>query len=93
MKVDWHRADIFAALRRKSTTMAALSRNVGLSSGTLSNTISRPWPKGEYIIASALEVHPAEIWPSRYFDAKEKMIDRFAMIRKSRCRGLSLFKC
>lgn len=93
MKVDWHKADIIAALRKKGTTMAALSRNVGLSSNTLANTISRPWPKGEYVIASALGIHPAEIWPSRYYDAKDKMIDRFAMIRKSRCQGLSFYQC
>ncbi|WP_416822092.1 helix-turn-helix domain-containing protein, partial [Cronobacter sakazakii] len=26
-----------------------------------------PWPKGEYLIAEALDVHPSIIWPSRYF--------------------------
>ncbi|MFA0465227.1 helix-turn-helix domain-containing protein, partial [Vibrio sp. 10N.261.45.F1] len=38
----------------------------GLAATTLSNTLSRPWPKGERIIADALNKHPKEIWPSRY---------------------------
>ncbi|WP_387691344.1 helix-turn-helix domain-containing protein [Photorhabdus sp. RM71S] len=26
----------------------------------------RPWPKGEQLIATALNREPFEIWPSRY---------------------------
>ncbi|MBE5252783.1 helix-turn-helix domain-containing protein [Mixta mediterraneensis] len=44
----------------------ALSREHGLSSGTLSNALIRPWPRGEEIIASAIGLPPEEIWPSRY---------------------------
>ncbi|WP_170870470.1 helix-turn-helix transcriptional regulator [Pantoea sp. 1.19] len=66
IRADWHRADIIAALRKQGTTMAELSRRSGLASSTLSNTLSRPWPKGERIIALALHVSPEEIWPSRY---------------------------
>ena len=65
---DWHQADIIAGLRKKGTTLAAVSRAAGLSSSTLSNALSRPWPKGELLIAQALEVHPSAIWPSRSFD-------------------------
>ncbi|CDL82881.1 helix-turn-helix domain-containing protein [Xenorhabdus szentirmaii] len=68
MKSDWHPADIIAALRKRGTTLAAVSREAGLSSSTLANTLSRPWPKGEWIIANYLELHPSEIWPSRYFN-------------------------
>ncbi len=42
---DWHQADIIAALRKRGTTLAAVSREAGLSSSTLANTLSRPWPK------------------------------------------------
>ena len=65
---DWHQADIIAGLRKKGTTMAAVSRAAGLSSSTLSNALSRPWPKGEMLIAQALDIHPSAIWPSRCFD-------------------------
>lgn len=80
---DWHPADIIAALRKKGTTLAAQSRQAGLSSSTLANTLSRPWPKGEWLIADALNVHPAEIWPSRYYDPHtHRLLDRKQRIRK-----------
>jgi len=65
---DWHPADIIAALRKRGTTLAATSRAAGLSSSTLSNALSRPWPKGEILIADAVGVAPEVIWPGRYFD-------------------------
>jgi len=79
---DWHQADIIAALRKKGTTLAALSRSAGLSSSTLANVLSRPWPKGEWLVAMALNVHPAKIWPSRYFDASGRLLDRKARAEK-----------
>lgn len=66
--IDWHPADIIAGLRKKGTSMAAESRRNGLSSSTLANALSRPWPKGEMIIAKALGTDPWVIWPSRYHD-------------------------
>ncbi|WP_208951374.1 helix-turn-helix transcriptional regulator [Rahnella sp. ChDrAdgB13] len=73
---DWHQADIIAALRKQGTTLVAVSRAAGLSSSTLSNALSRPWPKGEMLIASALNIPPAQIWPSRYFDAHGQLISK-----------------
>ncbi|WP_104921006.1 helix-turn-helix domain-containing protein [Rahnella sikkimica] len=73
---DWHPADIIAALRKKGTTLAAVSRAAGLSSSTLSNALSRPWPKGEIIICRAIGVLPHTIWPSRYFDQQGNLISR-----------------
>ncbi|ACT11609.1 helix-turn-helix domain-containing protein [Pectobacterium aroidearum] len=81
-KQDWHPADIIAALRKKNTTLAAVSRAAGLSSSTLANALSRPWPKGEWLIADALNIHPSEIWPSRYYDPEtNELIDRKKLIR------------
>ncbi|PWC09512.1 DNA-binding protein [Brenneria roseae subsp. americana] len=83
-KHDWHPADIIAALRKKGTTLAAVSRAAGLSSSTLANALSRPWPKGEWLIADALGIHPSEIWPSRYYDPEtDQLIDRKKLIRPS----------
>ncbi|TCL06390.1 Nlp family transcriptional regulator [Sodalis ligni] len=79
---DWHPADIIAALRKRGTTLAAVSRAAGLSSSTLANALTRPWPKGEWLIADRLEIHPAKIWPSRYIDPRTKqLIDRKSLIR------------
>ncbi|GKV90095.1 MULTISPECIES: helix-turn-helix domain-containing protein [Pectobacterium] len=81
-KQDWHPADIIAALRKKNTTLAAVSRAAGLSSSTLANALSRPWPKGEWLIADALGIHPSEIWPSRYYNPEtNELIDRKKLIR------------
>ncbi len=81
-KSDWHPADIIAALRKRGTTLAALSREAGLSSSTLANALTRPWPKGEWLIAEYLEIHPAEIWPTRYYDPKTgSLLDRKVRIR------------
>lgn len=63
---DWHPADIIAALKKRGTSLAAVSRNAGLASSTLTNALNRHWPKGERLIAEALGVAPEKIWPSRY---------------------------
>lgn len=67
---DWHPADIIATLRKKGTSLAAVSRAAGLSSSTLANALTRPWAKGELLISKAIGVPAESIWPSRYFDAK-----------------------
>jgi len=40
-RMNWHTADIIAALRKRKTTLAALSREAGLSSSTLANALNR----------------------------------------------------
>lgn len=81
VKQDWHPADIIAALRKKGTSMAAVSRQSGLCSTTLANALARPWPKGEWLIAEAIGITPQEIWPSRYYAEDGALIDRQARIR------------
>ncbi|EDI0417669.1 transcriptional regulator [Salmonella enterica subsp. enterica] len=66
MQQDWHPADIIAALKKRGTSLAVVSRNAGLASSTLTNALNRRWPKGERLIAEALGVAPEKIWPSRY---------------------------
>ncbi|CQD43796.1 helix-turn-helix domain-containing protein [Yersinia mollaretii] len=83
-KEDWHHADIMSALKKRGKSLSGVSRAAGLSSATLANTLYRPWPKGEWLIADALNIHPAEIWPSRYYDAEGKLIDRKKRIRENK---------
>lgn len=81
---DWHKADIIAAVHKKGTSLAALSRDAGLGNSTLANTLTRSWPKGEKIIATAIGVEPWIIWPSRYHDpVTHDFIDR-RLLMKSR---------
>lgn len=63
---DWHPADIIAGLKKRGTTLSAVSREAGLASSTLANALNRHWPKGERLIAMALDTEPERIWPSRY---------------------------
>ncbi|EAW1720002.1 transcriptional regulator [Salmonella enterica subsp. indica] len=79
---DWHPADIIAALRKRGTSLAALSRKAGLASATLANALARPWPRGEKLIADALDISPEIIWPSRYFDGEGNRTER---IMRKRC--------
>ena len=65
MQQDWHPADIIAALKKRGTSLAAVSCNAGLASSTLTNALSR-WPKGERLIAEALGIAPEQSWPSRF---------------------------
>ncbi|ELW3714519.1 helix-turn-helix domain-containing protein [Salmonella enterica] len=70
MQPDWHSADIIAALKKRGTSLSAVSRNSGLASSTLANTLIRHWPKGERLIAEALGIAPEQIWPSRYLRSR-----------------------
>lgn len=81
---DMHPADIIAMLHKRKLSLAALSRQAGLSSSTLANALSRPWPKGEQIIAEALERDAASIWPSRYYDQYGSYVDRSKLMRTKR---------
>lgn len=65
---DWHPADILAALHKRGITLVALAKSHGrTNSSTLSAAMVRSYPSSERVLADALEVHPKEIWPSRYF--------------------------
>lgn len=64
---DWHRADIVAALHKAGWSLRKLSAHHGYASAnTLAKALDRPWPKGERLIAEALNIKPEKIWPNRY---------------------------
>lgn len=64
---DWHRADIVAELRKAGWSLRKLATHHGYKCPTtLATALTRPWPKGESIIAAAIGIDPATIWPSRY---------------------------
>lgn len=63
---DWHRADVVAALHKKGWSLRRLSKESGLSAGTLKSALDRSYPKAERIIAAAIEIDPRVIWPNRY---------------------------
>lgn len=63
---DWHPADVLAALKKRGKTLAGLSVANGYHRTAAGKALKRSWPALEAIIAEALELSPAQIWPSRY---------------------------
>lgn len=63
---DWHPADVLAALKKRGKTLAGLSVQHGYHPTAAGKALKRPWPAMEAIIAEALNLQPAAIWPSRY---------------------------
>lgn len=64
---DWHPADIQAALRKAGWSLAQLAVHHGYADkSALRNAVTKPYPKAERIIATALGMSPWDIWPSRY---------------------------
>lgn len=64
--LDWHPADVIAALRKSGWTLRKLSLHHGYKPTTLDNALHRRWPKGQRLIAEAIGISPQDIWPGRY---------------------------
>lgn len=65
---DWHPADVIAALRKRGITLRALAIKHGIKdSSSFSAALVRSLPANEKRIAEALDMHPQDLWPSRYF--------------------------
>ena len=53
-------------LRRRGYTLTSLGREHGVSRHAVGLALRKPYPKMEAIIARALGLPPAELWPERY---------------------------
>ena len=63
---DWHPADVLAALKKRGRNLSELSVENGYHPTAAGKALKQPWPAMELIIATALQMTPQEIWPSRY---------------------------
>lgn len=72
-QADWHPADVLAALKKRGQSLAGLSVAHGYHPTAAGKALKRAWPAMEAIIAAALDLAPADIWPSRY-DASSQPI-------------------
>ena len=63
---DWHPEDVKAAVRKTGVTLTSLALQHGLSESAVRQTLRRPMPRVEAIIAAHLGIRPQAIWPSRY---------------------------
>lgn len=64
--LDWHPADVLAALKKRGKTLSGISAAHGYHATAAGKALKQPWPAMEAIIATALGLLPHEIWPSRY---------------------------
>ena len=64
--LDWHRADIIAALKKQGWSIRALAAQANVHPTTLYSALVKPYPKIERVIADALGMRPEQIWPQRY---------------------------
>ncbi len=58
MQSDWHPTDIIARMKKRGTSLSALSHQVRLASSMLENELTRRWLKGERLIAETLDIAP-----------------------------------
>ena len=65
----WNKEYIKYRVRIQCGTFRALAKQAGVIPEYLSGALNKPQPKAEGIIARALGVSPAEIWPERYTEA------------------------
>lgn len=64
--VDWHPADVQAALKKRGLSLAGLSVAHGYHPTAAGKALKRSWPSLEVIIAGAIGMVPNQIWPNRY---------------------------
>lgn len=76
INIDWHPADIVAALRKKGHSLRQLSKNNGYSPTTISRAMVGRSIKAEQLIAEAIGVEAMAIWPSRYTERGERIVQR-----------------
>ncbi|MGD0430302.1 MAG: helix-turn-helix domain-containing protein [Acetobacteraceae bacterium] len=65
-KVDWHPADVLAALKKRGKTLSGLSRAHGYHATAAGKALKKHWPALEALIAAELDLRPEDIWPGRY---------------------------
>lgn len=84
---DWHKADVIAELHKHGTTLRKLALERGCNARTFTKALRHPYPKAELLIASAIGVSPAQIWPSRYDPKNPTGARRLARLKDSRAQA------
>lgn len=63
---DWSKEFLKYRIRSAYGSMVALAARSGVDPSVIKRALYVPYPKAERVIAEALGVSPADIWPSRY---------------------------
>lgn len=73
VNTDQHPEDLKALLRKQFGTLRAFERQHGLPVQAANAALKRPHDLAEAAIAAALGKHPADLWPSRYDAAGNRL--------------------
>ncbi|MDD5176799.1 MAG: helix-turn-helix domain-containing protein [Sterolibacterium sp.] len=65
-KKDWNKADIKASLEKAGLTLRKLAKAHNKAHSYFSDTLVRPNPRAQKILAEEIGHSPSKIWPSRY---------------------------
>lgn len=68
--MDWHPAQVKAALEMADTNLSQLAKKHGYAH--INEVLHRPWLAAEKIVAGALGRKAEEIWPSRYNRSRDR---------------------
>lgn len=79
---DWHPADVKAALEKRGFSLRQLAHAHGYSH--FQRVLTTHWWAAEQIVAAALNLQPAQIWPSRYETPRTRGQSRTVKITVSR---------
>lgn len=71
-----HKEDIKAAVRKRGTTLAALSLKVGLEERTVARSLSRPIPSANRAVADFLGRPLHILWPLWYDQNGQRILNR-----------------
>lgn len=82
MALDWHPADVLAALKKRGHSLAGLSAANGYHATAAGKALKRSWPALELVIAEAIGIPPQRIWPSRYSHPRTEQSRRVRVIPK-----------
>jgi len=85
--INWHKADIHAAVRKAGSNMSEIGRSVGLKRQTMYWALIFPHFRANRAIADFLGVSLHEIWP-QWFDADGKLTSRRPILRPGRQTSL-----
>jgi Ner family transcriptional regulator len=72
ISMDWHPAQVKAALEMRGTNLSKLAKQHGYAH--INEVLHRPWVAAEHIVARALGLAPEAIWPGRYQRPRDRGI-------------------
>lgn len=79
----WHREDIKAEIRKRGTTLRALSLNAGLSICAGTVALKKPFPSAQRVVSEFLNIPLHTLWP-QWYDESGQRIDARSNRKTSR---------